>query len=64
MAGLTAANKLYKSSCSREAFELCVIEGGNRIGGRINTSEFGGDRIEMGATWIHGIRGSTVHKVA
>ncbi|KAL7591875.1 hypothetical protein Lser_V15G32851 [Lactuca serriola] len=64
MAGLTAANKLYKSSCSKEAFELCVIEGGNRIGGRINTSEFGGDRIEMGATWIHGIGGSPVHKIA
>ncbi|KAM1240461.1 hypothetical protein ACFX2J_045778 [Malus domestica] len=35
-----------------------------RIGGRINTSEFGGDRIEMGATWIHGIGGSPVHKIA
>nr|XP_043628204.1 probable polyamine oxidase 5 [Erigeron canadensis] len=64
MAGLTAANKLYKSSGSKEAFEICVIEGGNRIGGRIKTSEFGGDRIEMGATWIHGIGGSPVHKIA
>lgn len=64
MAGLTTANKLYKSSHSKDAFELCVIEGGNRIGGRINTSEFGGDRIEMGATWIHGIGGSPVHKIA
>ncbi|KAL4589523.1 hypothetical protein LXL04_002430 [Taraxacum kok-saghyz] len=64
MAGLTAANKLYKSGGKNGAFELCVIEGGNRIGGRINTSEFGGDRIEMGATWIHGIGGSPVHKIA
>lgn len=64
MAGLTAANKLYKSSGSKEAFELHVIEGGDRIGGRINTSEFGGDRIEMGATWIHGIGGSPVYKIA
>ncbi|KAJ0891084.1 putative non-specific polyamine oxidase [Helianthus annuus] len=60
MAGLTAANKLYKKG----AFEVCVVEGGNRIGGRINTSEFGGDRIEMGATWIHGIGGSPVYKIA
>ncbi|XP_050219746.1 probable polyamine oxidase 5 [Mercurialis annua] len=62
MAGLTAANKLY--TCSKDTFELCVVEGGSRIGGRINTSEFGGDRIEMGATWIHGIGGSPVHKIA
>ncbi|KAJ9183820.1 hypothetical protein P3X46_007627 [Hevea brasiliensis] len=64
MAGLTAANKLYTSSSSKDLFELCVVEGGTRIGGRINTSEFGGDRIEMGATWIHGIGGSPVHKIA
>ncbi|KAF2302696.1 hypothetical protein GH714_001222 [Hevea brasiliensis] len=64
MAGLTAANKLYTSASSKDLFELCVVEGGNRIGGRINTSEFGGDRIEMGATWIHGIGGSPVHKIA
>ncbi|KAJ8766911.1 hypothetical protein K2173_011729 [Erythroxylum novogranatense] len=64
MAGLTAANKLYTCTSSRNIFELCVVEGGTRIGGRINTSEFGGDRIEMGATWIHGIGGSPVHKIA
>lgn len=64
MAGLTAANKLYTTSGSKDLFELCVVEGGSRIGGRINTSEFGGDRIEMGATWIHGIGGSPIHKIA
>ncbi|XP_071717087.1 probable polyamine oxidase 5 [Rutidosis leptorrhynchoides] len=64
MSGLTAANKLYKSGVKKGAFELCVVEGGNRIGGRIITSEFGGDRIEMGATWIHGIGGSPIHKIA
>lgn len=64
MAGLTAANTLYTSPGSTESFEVCVVEGGNRIGGRINTSEFCGDRIEMGATWIHGIGGSPIHKIA
>lgn len=64
MAGLTAANKLHSVSASKDLFEVCVVEGGNRIGGRINTSEFGGDRIEMGATWIHGIGGSPIHKIA
>ncbi|KAI7988740.1 putative polyamine oxidase 5 [Camellia lanceoleosa] len=64
VAGLTAANKLYTTQGSSKLFELCVVEGGTRIGGRINTSEFGGDRIEMGATWIHGIGGSPIHKIA
>ncbi|KAK8483889.1 hypothetical protein V6N11_081593 [Hibiscus sabdariffa] len=64
MAGLTAANKLYTSTSSNDLFELVVVEGGDRIGGRINTSEFCGDRIEMGATWIHGIGGSPLHQIA
>ncbi|CAL0320299.1 unnamed protein product [Lupinus luteus] len=64
MAGLTAANKLYTATSSRDLFDLCVVEGGTRLGGRINTSEFGGDRIEMGATWIHGIGGSPIHNIA
>ncbi|KAH7850955.1 hypothetical protein Vadar_005114 [Vaccinium darrowii] len=64
MAGLTAANKLYTNPNSKESFEICVVEGGNRIGGRINTSELGGDLIEMGATWIHGIENSPIHKIA
>lgn len=64
MAGLAAANKLYTAAVSNGALELCVVEAGNRIGGRINTSEFGGDRIEMGATWIHGIGGSPVYRIA
>ncbi|XP_044471181.1 probable polyamine oxidase 5 [Mangifera indica] len=64
MAGLTAANKLYTCASSKDLFELCVVEGGARIGGRINTSEFCGDRIEMGATWIHGIGGSPIYKIS
>ncbi|KAK4368697.1 hypothetical protein RND71_012489 [Anisodus tanguticus] len=64
MAGLTAANKLYTTPGLNELLDVCVVEGGNRIGGRINTSEFGGDRIEMGATWIHGIGGSPVYNIA
>ncbi|CAL0306982.1 unnamed protein product [Lupinus luteus] len=64
MAGLTAANKLHTMTASKDMFELCVVEGGTRIGGRINTSKFGGDKIEMGATWIHGIGGSPIHEIA
>ncbi|KAH0871387.1 hypothetical protein HID58_078409 [Brassica napus] len=63
MAGLTAANKLYTHS-NNNTFDLSVVEGGSRIGGRINTSEFSSEKIEMGATWIHGIGGSPVYKIA
>ncbi|KAF8051792.1 hypothetical protein N665_1665s0009 [Sinapis alba] len=62
MAGLTAANKLYTHS--NNTFDLSVVEGGSRIGGRINTSEFSSEKIEMGATWIHGIGGSPVYRIA
>nr|XP_017238593.1 PREDICTED: probable polyamine oxidase 5 isoform X2 [Daucus carota subsp. sativus] len=64
MAGLTAANKLFKSQKKTNAFELCVVEGGSRIGGRIKSCHLGGDRIELGATWIHGIENSPVYKIA
>ncbi|KAF8087266.1 hypothetical protein N665_0593s0027 [Sinapis alba] len=62
MAGLTAANKLYTHS--NNTFDLSVVEGGSRIGGRINTSEFSSEKIEMGATWIHGIGGSPIYRIA
>lgn len=61
MAGLTAAHKLHTSA---GPFDLQVVEGGARIGGRINSSEFCGDRVELGATWIHGIEGSPVFGIA
>ncbi|KAL9677213.1 hypothetical protein QQ045_005441 [Rhodiola kirilowii] len=64
MAGLTAAHKLYTCPGFSNQFDLCLVEGGTRIGGRINTSDFCGDQIEMGATWIHGIGGSPLHKIA
>lgn len=64
MAGLAAANKLYTSTHSKQLLDLTVVEGGSRIGGRINSSEFCGDGIEQGATWIHGIEGSPIYKIA
>ncbi|CAO2837043.1 unnamed protein product [Amaranthus hypochondriacus] len=64
MAGLTAANRLYLEGGVKDLFDLCVVEGGDRIGGRISTTEFMGDLIEMGATWIHGICGSPIYEIA
>ncbi|KAD5507937.1 hypothetical protein E3N88_15640 [Mikania micrantha] len=46
---------LYRFGVKMGAFELTVVEGGNRNIRRVNTSNFGDDRIEMGPTWIHGV---------
>ncbi|CAA0814269.1 Probable polyamine oxidase 5 [Striga hermonthica] len=62
MAGLAAANRLQ--TAASHLLDLVVVEGGPRIGGRVNSSVFCGDRVELGATWIHGIEGSPVHKIA
>uniref|UniRef100_A0A1D1Z0M1 Putative polyamine oxidase 5 n=1 Tax=Anthurium amnicola TaxID=1678845 RepID=A0A1D1Z0M1_9ARAE len=67
MAGLTAAHKLHlagATSPGRELFDLCVVEAGDRVGGRIYSSKFAGVRVEMGATWIHGIGGSPIYDIA
>uniref|UniRef100_A0A6V7QUU7 Amine oxidase domain-containing protein n=1 Tax=Ananas comosus var. bracteatus TaxID=296719 RepID=A0A6V7QUU7_ANACO len=62
MAGLTAAHRLF--TASGDFFDLSVVEAGERIGGRILSSEFAGDGVEMGATWIHGIGGSPIYALA
>ncbi|MCO5553372.1 hypothetical protein L7F22_006893 [Adiantum nelumboides] len=62
MAGLSAAHRLHQAC--REAFDLTTLEGSNRIGGRIQTSSLGGDQVELGATFIHGIKDSPVYDIA
>ncbi|KAI0491948.1 hypothetical protein KFK09_026211 [Dendrobium nobile] len=62
MAGLAAARRLHV--CAGDLLDVVVVEAGDRIGGRIFTSEFASARVEMGATWIHGIEGSPIYDVA
>ena len=54
ISGLAAANHLKQQGC-----EVTVIEARDRIGGRINTDVMGttagGIKVDMGASWIHGI---------
>eukprot|EP00249_Psilotum_nudum_P005943 c19340_g1_i1 orf=52-1938(-) len=64
MAGLAAAYQLQRLSCAdNSCFDLIVLEASQRIGGRICTAKFGGDQLELGATWIHGIGGSPVYDI-
>lgn len=51
MAGLTAAKNLSRH------FKVIVLEGRNRIGGRIHTdTKSFGFPIDLGASWIHGMQ--------
>jgi monoamine oxidase len=48
--GLAAAQTLLSKGCS-----VTVLEARDRIGGRIHTIEQGGNKLDLGAQWIHGI---------
>lgn len=51
MAGLTAAKDL-----KARGFDVIVIEGRGRIGGRVRTVDLAGQPIDLGAQWIEGAR--------
>lgn len=63
MAGIAAAQRLQKQAGAGR-YELTILEASDRIGGRICSSEFNGEGIELGATWIHGIEGSPLFSKA
>ena len=63
LCGISAAHHLFTMS-PPNSFELTILEASARVGGRILTSTFDGQRVEMGATWIHGIEGSPIHGIA
>lgn len=47
-AGVTATREL-----GREGFEVLLLEGRDRLGGRTFTGKFGSHTTEFGGTWIH-----------
>ena len=49
IAGIAAAKYLKDIG-----FNVTILEGGNRVGGRIFTKEFDNISIDLGAAWIHG----------
>jgi len=51
VAGLAAAKDLKS-----HGFEVIVIEGRDRIGGRVHTVDLGGQPVDLGAQWIEGAR--------
>jgi monoamine oxidase len=60
LAGLAAAQELY-----RQGHDVVVLEGRDRIGGRIWTSTQWSDLpLDLGASWIHGIQGNPLTDLA
>nr|CAB3266403.1 spermine oxidase-like [Phallusia mammillata] len=60
ISGLAAAAKLSANNINN----LLVLEGKNRIGGRISTIKIGDRFVEEGATWIHGADGNPILAIA
>lgn len=59
MAGLTAARALQAAGK-----RVIVLEARDRIGGRIWTETIAGQRVDLGASWIHGVTGNPLSELA
>lgn len=55
ISGLAAARDLQRQGC-----QVIVLEGRDRIGGRIYTNRELGMPVDLGASWIHGIEGNPI----
>uniref|UniRef100_A0A2M4ATP0 Putative flavin-containing amine oxidase n=1 Tax=Anopheles triannulatus TaxID=58253 RepID=A0A2M4ATP0_9DIPT len=60
MAGLSSANHLSKNGCT----DFLILEGRNRVGGRIVSIDMASQKIELGANWIHGVLGNPMFELA
>lgn len=59
IAGLAAAQRLKESG-----HQVTVLEARDRIGGRIWTLQTSDIKLDMGASWIHGIDGNPVYDLS
>lgn len=56
MSGLACASRLYQHSQYKDGHKsLLVLEGRDRIGGRVESVHIKGCRLDTGANWIHGV---------
>ena len=59
VAGLSAGRSFID-----QGLQPIVLEGRERIGGRIWTVQFDGIAVDLGASWIHGTRGNPIARLA
>ncbi|KAI4903340.1 hypothetical protein NFI96_034375 [Prochilodus magdalenae] len=60
LAGLAATKTLLENGFTN----VTVLEASDRIGGRVQSVQFGKATLELGATWIHGANGNPVYHMA
>ena len=58
-AGLAAAGRL-----AEQGFDVQVVEARDRIGGRVWTADLDGTPVDLGASWIHGVDGNPLTRLA
>lgn len=59
VAGLSAARHLHE-----HGFQVTILEGRDRIGGRTWTDDSLGAPVDLGASWIHGVTGNPITDLA
>ncbi len=64
MAGLGAARTLNDQYGFSAPNQVILLEGRDRIGGRIHTSRTLTTPVELGAAWIHGAQGNPITAIA
>ena len=60
VSGLSAAARVAELS---PRASVLVLEAGDCAGGRVRSCGMGEDSVEMGAQWIHGLRGRTAKRL-
>ncbi|XP_072525831.1 spermine oxidase [Salminus brasiliensis] len=60
LAGLAATKSLLENGFTN----VTVLEASDRIGGRVQSVQFGKATLELGATWIHGANGNPIYHLA
>ncbi|XP_066269835.1 uncharacterized protein [Branchiostoma lanceolatum] len=60
IAGIAAAKTLHENGVE----DFVILEGSDRIGGRMRQVEFGGVKVELGANWVQGLRNNPIWELA
>ncbi|XP_030767170.1 spermine oxidase [Sitophilus oryzae] len=57
--GIAAGTKLLENGFNN----ITILEAENRIGGRINSVEFGGSVVDIGGQWVHGEKNNIIYEM-